>query len=420
MQRLTPVLLAAIALFLVNCTQKLAPAEEPVDADPAASEPAESSTSTTKSAPVGGKSDPKAPGTKDEPGAPSAKTFAEPLPSSEPGEWTWFGPEEFDDVPTCMDGSKTGLGVSLSPTGSKKVIIFMQGGGACFDGQTCALSDFILSASHHDEDDFHKWADGQGSTTILNRDRAQNPFRDWNYVFVPYCSGDVFSGSRQSGFMGRPQLGFENVAAYLPRMTSTFRDADQVVLTGTSAGGYGALWDYPPFQKAFDWVDLTVIDDSAPPFSSTFTDPCLQDKWRDIWGMEKTSPVDGPFPLGDGKRGLIEMVQQIVDAHPKTQFAFISHDDDIVMRYFHGIGRSLGCALPWLLSDAHFADALREVRSMKGDNFSTFYGPGLTHQYFKGDDEAFYSTAVDGISLAGWLGQLVKDGSQVRRVPASF
>lgn len=57
---------------------------------------------------------------------------------------------------------------------------------------------------------------------------------------------------------------------------------------------------------------------------------------------------------------------------------------------------------------------------MKGDNFSTFYGPGLKHQYFTDDDEAFYATAVDGISLAGWLGQLVKDNSQERRVPAKF
>jgi FAD/FMN-containing dehydrogenase len=58
-----------------------------------------------------------------------------------------------------MDGTKTGLGINRSPAGAKKLIVFMQGGGACFSGQTCALSDIVLSTDHHDETDFAAWAE---------------------------------------------------------------------------------------------------------------------------------------------------------------------------------------------------------------------------------------------------------------------
>lgn len=356
---------------------------------------------------------------------PASAPLAAPLPDTHPGEWTWLGADQFDDIPTCMDGSKTGLGLNRSKTGSKKVLIFMQGGGACFNGQTCAISDHALSSDHHDEKDFAKWAAKEGKSNVMNRERAENPFRDWNLVMMPYCSGDVFAGDTETGFNGRPQIGFKNVTSYLPRLASTFRDAAELVLTGMSAGGYGAAYNFVQVQKSFSWLDITMIDDSGPNFGTKFTPTCLQQAWKDTWSMAKTSPVDGPFPLGTDPvtgqpgPGLYGLFQRVIETHPKNKFAFISHAHDLVMRYFHGIGHSRSCSGPSLMSASLFEEGLAEIRTMKGDNFSTFYGPGTGHPYFF-DDAEMYETKVDGFTLAEWLTKVVTTKDEPRRVPAQF
>lgn len=412
----------SLALSLVACGSSSSPADSAEDASPteAKKKKSKGSEAETKSEDLPeGNTDPATP-------APATDDAAPPFAESAPGEWTWLGPEEFQNAPTCMDGSKTGLGLSRSPNGSKKVLVFMQGGGACFDGQTCILADHALDADSMDAAKFAEWKTANGKTTVMNRDRVENPFKDWNFVFMPYCSGDVFSGANEAGFEGRPQVGFRNVSAYLPRIKSTFKDAEQVVLAGTSAGGYGAAYNYVQVQKAFSSLDVTVIDDSGPPLSTQFTASCLQEKWKTTWKMDTTSPVDGPFPLGldaqTGKEGngLFQLVQELISAHPKSKFAFMSHEGDIVMRYFHGIGTSFNCATPGLLAEDFFADGLREVRTIKGDNFLTYYGPGSGHQYFKSDDADMYDTTVDGINLATWLGQVVNGDTAAKRVPAQF
>lgn len=361
------------------------------------------------------------------PDAGSPMPTATPLPSTTPGEWRWFGAEYFDDVPTCMDGSKTGLGLNraLGESGAKKVLFFMQGGGACFDGQTCAIADKLLSSDHHDARDFTAWSKKEGVSNVMNRLRADNPFHDWNLVMIPYCSGDVFAGDNRSGFQGRPQIGHENVAAYLSHLASTFFDAAEVVIAGTSAGGYGAAYNFVPFQKAFPWLDVTVIDDSAPALATKYTPVCLQQKWRDTWAMDTTSPIEGPFPLGYDPQsgvagtGLWGLLQALVIHYPKNKFAFISHEDDLVMRYFHGIGHSTNCASPYLLGGDLFEEGLRDIRTMKGDNFSTFYSPGTGHSYFN-DDDGMFDVTVDGVALPEWLGDVVTTKNEPRRVPTDF
>lgn len=351
---------------------------------------------------------------------------AAPLPSTPAGQWTWLEADVFGGLPSCMDGSKTGLGINRSATGSKKVLIFMQGGGACFNGQTCALSDVALSTDRHNSDDFAKWAKKEGVSNVMNRTREANPFRDWSFVMIPYCSGDVFAGDTEAGFKGRPQLGFKNVSAYLPRLVATFRDADQLVLSGMSAGGYGAAYNFVQVQRAFSKIDnITMLDDSGPNLATKFTPTCLQQKWKETWHMAKTSPVEGTFPLGTDPMtgapgaGLYGLFQTIIEKFPKNKFIFISHQHDLVMRYFHGIGHSRSCNGPFLLSANFFEEGLRDIRTIRGDNFSTFYGPGTGHPYFS-DDAEMYETKVDGFTLAEWITKAVTTKDEPRRIPAQF
>src|SRR5262245_66183963 len=62
-----------------------------------------------------------------------------------PGSWTWV------DFPgaQCRDGTATGIGVSPSASGSTKLMIFFEGGGACFNAATCGAN-----PAHYDKNTF--------------------------------------------------------------------------------------------------------------------------------------------------------------------------------------------------------------------------------------------------------------------------
>ena len=89
------------------------------------------------------------------------------------------------------NGGSMGYGVILNPT-SNKLLIFLDGGGACFNQLTC-----FQNLDRYSEEDFSNRI-ASDSSLLINRSSDQNQFKDWNMVFVPYATGDVHSGTNSS------------------------------------------------------------------------------------------------------------------------------------------------------------------------------------------------------------------------------
>ena len=88
----------------------------------------------------------------------------------------------------CRDGSSTGFGINPS-NASKKLMIFLEGGGACFNAVTCLVNPSAFSGNNYTG----------SSAGIFNRADIANPVKDWNFVDVPYCTGDVHAGNNPNG-----------------------------------------------------------------------------------------------------------------------------------------------------------------------------------------------------------------------------
>jgi hypothetical protein len=88
----------------------------------------------------------------------------------------------------CADGSTTGIGINPGDAGAR-VLIFMQGGGACWDEATCYQ---IKTASHieggYGQAEFTADLGLLGSSFFDRTDTAK-PVRNDSFVMVPYCSG---------------------------------------------------------------------------------------------------------------------------------------------------------------------------------------------------------------------------------------
>jgi hypothetical protein len=360
---------------------------------------------------------------------PDEGDFVSTLPPLEPGQpievephtWTWVPVPEA----RCQGDDATGMYFNLGDP--EKLVILMEGGGACYNAFTCALSLAIhpLGASALDTPAIS----AAYGNNLFNRDDPQNPVRDYSYVFFPYCSGDVFAGasSSASGYEGRTQQGYYNVRAYLRRLIATFPTAEKVVLTGVSAGGFGAGFNFDQVQEAFgQHTRVYLVDDSGPPMLPEQMTPCLQERWREAWSLDDIMPPESACPGCRNPRsdvGVAGMLEYLATKYPSRRLAVISAVHDGVIRQFFGFGLddcrgldpplNLPLAGPSVSPEAYeaglkallaYAESIPNGATMRG-----FLVPDSEMHTFLVAPGAFANTVVDGISLGEWLRQLVED-----------
>lgn len=333
----------------------------------------------------------------------------EPLPPADDGVWTWV---DFPEA-RCRDGSSTGIGVRYGL--ENKVMIYFEGGGACFNNLSCSLN-----PSSYDNGNFEGWKDSGGRSGIFAADNPDNPVGEWSAIYIPYCTGDVHSGSNVDVTLpdvgGAQQfVGYSNVDAFLDRIYPTFKDAEHVLVTGVSAGGFGAAFNFDRMAETFKG-EVTLIDDSGPPMGDDYLAPCLQKKWRDAWGIDDNiDPACSDCSLADGG-GMINLVSFIGEKHSDSVLALISSEEDNTIRTFYGFGANECNTLFPTMSGALYKEGLYHLRDTVfkagGGNWGSYVISGEKHTWI--GDNGLYSTEVGGALLIDWITDiLVRDPQHV-------
>jgi hypothetical protein len=339
----------------------------------------------------------------------------EPLPLAPPGQWNWI------DVPqaTCIDGSPTGIGVRYGI--SDEVVIFFEGGGGCFNEATCGL--FYASFAHFDQVTFDLiWQDTVLQSGIFSTNTVDNPVRDWNFIYVPYCTGDVHMGAAPDtpvpGFaFGQPQqfVGYTNIHHFLDRIVPTFSDTSHVLVTGISAGGFGAAFNYDRIADAFTDSKVTLIDDSGPPLTDPWLVPCLQSTWRELYNLDATLPPGCAQCFQDDGGGIYNMGHYLAQKHTDHTLGLISAEQDLVIRTFFGYGiqGQGGQQCPAGIFEvpmgaAYFQDGLYSLRTQMSvhPNWGTYLISGNSHTSLSFPN--YYLTSVNGIRMVDWVANMLE------------
>lgn len=244
-----------------------------------------------------------------------------------PDTWTWV---DFPDS-RCASGVPTGIGVNPHP-GATRTLIFFQGGGACFDADSCWIT---MTAQHLAGG--NRFGGEQAQLAILLR-RSNNPLRDANMVYVPYCTGDLHSGNAMVTFdvNGTPTStyfwGGKNMDLFLTRLVPTFPNQTRIILTGESAGGYGSFANVDRVQRAFG-VRVDAIDDSGPPSDDPHQVATVM--------MGGTSPIavwGSIWPADCASRKLFSDIYDCNrKAHPESRFGFLSFRQDTSISKSYGL-----------------------------------------------------------------------------------
>jgi hypothetical protein len=321
----------------------------------------------------------------------SAASAAASSPAAE-GEWEQIVPG--GDC-QCADGAEFSFFARRAdPT---KVVLFFEGGGACWDATTCAFTT--------GEDTTYDWNIGpddspaqQGGIFDLGND--ENPFAGWSMVYVPYCTGDVHIGDNTVEYS--PELtvqhkGRANGDAAVSYLVDNFPDATEVVVAGASAGSiatplYGGL-----VGDELPDAHLTVFGDGSGGYPSV---PAVNALIGNAWGTMNALP---DWPEAEGatvETWSIPGLWVVAGTHnPAIVMSRFDYAFDAVQRSFAALA---GVAAEDLVT---FMDDNEATIEAAGVNQFSYTAPGEDHTLIQADD--FYSMAVDGTRLVGWLAAVV-------------
>lgn len=187
------------------------------------------------------------------------------------GEYVRIVLDEAEWGTRCGTGSPYAFWVRLAPEGFpvENVVLQMQGGGVCvFEDDCNSVSAGLYSATDNNPD--------HGG--IMSNSPSVSPFANWTKVYLPYCTQDLFIGGGATNVW--PSITVYRWGAintrvalrYLRDILWRVMDADsegyradriRMLFGGTSAGGFGALYNYHYVLDDLQWIHTAAWPDSA-------------------------------------------------------------------------------------------------------------------------------------------------------------
>lgn len=313
--------------------------------------------------------------------------------------WTFV---DFADT-KCRDGSPAGIAISKN-SASTKLMIYLEGGGSCFDQLTCLANPTNTALFKAEK-----------TTGVFNRTNPENPFGDWNVVYVPYCTGDIHGGTHADatvpGVEGVQQfVGYLNIKKFLHRIVPSFPGATDVLLTGISAGGFGAALNAVSVAEAFPSVKMKVIDDSGPGVSTAVVPACLQQKWREVWGFDDSVLKDCGAACPDKNDFQQTYALAMTRTFQDRPSGLIESLQDATITRFLAAGNN-NCTGTALLQqvpvDVFQADLLSfREKAKEFPMFGTYLPTGTKHTWL--GDDGFFTANAGGVRLVDWVAKIVK------------
>lgn len=307
----------------------------------------------------------------------------QPVRSEQKGAWTNLYYDPAEEKATCLNG--TPFQLSFRRGSSDNLLIFLEGGGACWSFATCHLVRTATST-----------AGDAGGGGILDAGNPDNPFHDWNVVYVPYCDGSVFTGDKTVNYNGIRTFhhGFWNLSAAITTAVENFPDPARVVVSGSSAGGYGTFAGYATARVAWPDTEILSFNDSGPGLQNPEAAESVQAR-IDNWDFTRRIPAS----CERCAEQYTFLYEWIFARDPQSRVALYSTQEDMVIRAFLA------------LDGPRYRDLLlgvtEQVRTAWPSRFTRFFPLGSVHTILR--SSSFYTKSIDGVALRDWTQAFLDD-----------
>jgi hypothetical protein len=328
-----------------------------------------------------------------------------------------------------------------------KLVMYYQGGGACWDWLTCGfigtfdkevipngtcgggsndgeLCDTLAdcpdqsggTACNPGSDNPNHTTTGFGDLT-----NPDNPFKDWNIVFVSYCTGDIHFGDSNPSYSGGMQgtantrhRGWVNARTAEKWAREHFVNPEEVFVTGSSAGAYGAFFNAPLHHDVWPQSQFSVLADAG---NGIITPDFIDDHFP-TWNFIAHLPDNIPGVLESitDATGIPAFTKAVADYFPNTAWAHYTSS------YDGGTGGQTGfynvmlndnnvLAWPnWWNASCAWNDVMRQQAIQTAadvpSNYRYFIGTGSRHTMY-GSNKVYTDTTGGVPTIASWVNSML-------------
>lgn len=289
---------------------------------------------------------------------------------------------------TCARG--TPYSFAARNADADKLMIYFQGGGACWNQDTCKVGGTFDDSTEADELDFYNG--------IFDFANPENPLMNYSIVVVMYCTADVHTGAAAVTFGDGADAvhidfnGAANTNAVLAWVYENYPSPSKLIVAGTSAGAYGAIYHAASILQHYPDADAVVFGDAGigvtePNWSGT-----------SVWNTSANLPDASTFGAVDDQHFTRDLYRNGATFFPNARFAeYTSYADQVQMGFYYLMG---GSPFEWIPS---MQNQLAELDQLP--NFHSYIGWGITHTILPMPQ--FYSVQVNGVRFLDWFDALL-------------
>ena len=293
--------------------------------------------------------------------------------------------------PICIAG--TPYSVFTRAGDPKKLLIFEQGGGACWQGF------YFCNVLAEDQEP------PGPPVGIWDFGSPDNPFADHSIVYMPYCDGSVFSGDNDvpdASFPFGPvrfHRGLRNQSAGMDVAKATFPHAKNITVAGSSAGGVGVA-GFAPFLVRFKYgnsIVLNVFNDAGPVAINLNETAAIAARAAD-WQFGQFYPSS--CTECDDMGQATAVIQWRLDNDLTIREAFYETDADATNRFFLNVPTQ--AQYRDILLTQH--DPLNASHPLRYKRF--IVSGDASHTALQ--SPLFYTQEIDGVVLSDWTEDFLK------------
>jgi len=298
------------------------------------------------------------------------------------------GWEEFNfslDDCQCLNGSPFKAAVNDNSDGGNLIITF-QGGGACWQG---------IGGSC--ESNFTTVLPGYISIADFSLALADSLNEEWNHVMIPYCDKSVYMGENSVDYDNDGDInhfwGFRNSSAGINLAVSKFPNANRILLTGCSAGGYGTIFNLGLVRYHYPDAEIYIINESG----AGLFNPEDTETWGNIrsnWNLEDKVPTDCEPCEGQ----LTAWYDYMMESDEKIKIAQYSSYEDAVIQFFLDMN---GTDL-----NSHLMATTNALNTKYSDRYKRFFINGDSHCFSSLENRNY---TVNGQSYWEWVQAFLTD-----------
>lgn len=286
----------------------------------------------------------------------------------------------------------------VHPADSDNLLIFFNGGGACWFGQICdpAGPTFVPFTN-----------DVPQPTGIFDLENEANPFWDYNMVFISYCTGDVHLGNNvvdydvpatedtEAAAFTVFHNGYVNAMTVLDWVFENVEAPENIFVTGSSAGAIASPFYAGIVAEQYPDSTVTQLGDGAGGYripqnteliNTVWNTPSILPDWEEYADITAENQTFEAYYVATGTRFPEMAMAQYNTANDETQYLFLG---------LNGI-----TDVPLLnLLEANFEDIRTNI-----DSFYTYTAGGSLHTILRFPE--FYTYVVDDVPVSDWVGAL--------------